>query len=235
MQRYTKKNNVLNNKFLYTIIGLAVILTGGFSFIGINNQMKQIKENNINEQRKVEQKKEDVKKEVAQLTPPPPINEEKKENSLNSENQQNKVNTTASNSAKSFIMPIEGNIINKFSNGELVKNKTLNDWRTHNGIDIACKINDSVKAVSSGTIKDVYESPMWGTVVELELSDKTVCVYSNLNKNPNVKKGQKVNVGDLIGTVGKTAAAESTEQEHLHFEMMKDNKYIDPLSIIQKK
>ena len=47
----------------------------------------------------------------------------------------------------SFILPISGEIFAPYSNGELVKNITLKEWRTHDGIDIKAAKGTGVKSV----------------------------------------------------------------------------------------
>ncbi|MFQ8600238.1 MAG: peptidoglycan DD-metalloendopeptidase family protein [Oscillospiraceae bacterium] len=56
----------------------------------------------------------------------------------------------------------------------------------------------------------------------------------SLNKNINVEQDQTVKAGQVIGSIGETASAEASEESHLHFEMMKDGKYLDPLKTMNK-
>ena len=49
--------------------------------------------------------------------------------------------------------------------------------------------------------------------------------------NPN----QILKQGDIIGCVGNTALFESAEQSHLHFEVLKDNKPVNPEDYLPKK
>ena len=50
----------------------------------------------------------------------------------------------AANTNGAYIMPLSGEIMNPYSNGELVKSKTLGEWRTHDGVDIkACLLYTS--------------------------------------------------------------------------------------------
>ena len=41
------------------------------------------------------------------------------------------------NQAPVYAMPLDGEVVNPFSGGELVKNNTLKEWRTHDGADLA--------------------------------------------------------------------------------------------------
>ena len=131
----------------------------------------------------------------------------------------------------SWTMPIEGETFTPYSNGELVKSETLGDWRTHNGVDIAAEKGKSVAAAAKGEVEEVYEDPLWGFVVEIEHPGDITARYCGLDKNVTVKEGDKVKQGQMIGAVGYIPA-ESAMPDHLHFECLKDEKYIDPLSLM---
>ena len=127
-----------------------------------------------------------------------------------------------------YIMPINGEIINSFSEHQVVKNQTLGDWRTHDGIDIKAGITTPVKAVSDGTVSKVYEDSIYGTTVVISHYGGVESYYSNLNKLTSVKEGQSVSIGQVIGSVGSTAIAEASLQEHLHFAVKVDGEWADP-------
>lgn len=62
-----------------------------------------------------------------------------------------------------FCLPVQGaKTIAPFSGGELVKNHTLNVWRTHDGIDLAAEKGTVVTAAEAGTVSAVTMDPMWG-------------------------------------------------------------------------
>ena len=48
-----------------------------------------------------------------------------------------------------------------------------------------------------------------------------------------VKLDQKVQAGDVIGTLGATIEVENNLNEHLHFMMKKDDQWVDPLKYIK--
>ncbi len=134
-----------------------------------------------------------------------------------------------------YILPVNGDIINPFSGDELVKDATLGDWRTHNGIDIGCNGGKEVYAFGDGTVQNIEDTDLWGTVVTVDHAGGFTGRYCLLAKETAVKIGQKIKMGDLIGAVGdgKSAINESALPTHLHFELLKDNKYVDPTAQIQ--
>jgi len=113
--------------------------------------------------------------------------------------------------------------------------KTMGDWRTHNGVDIAAQIGTKVMAAAAGTVSKVEADDMYGTVVYIDHGEGLVSVYANLAAAPTVKKGDAVTMGSVIGSVGDTALAEKGEVAHLHFEMVKDGSPADPADYLPRK
>ena len=75
----------------------------------------------------------------------------------------------ASSSAQPAAAPsMPGRVLNAFSGDELVYNKTLGDWRTHNGVDYACTQGAAVAAPVAGKVVSAGAEGNWGTVVVLE-------------------------------------------------------------------
>lgn len=127
--------------------------------------------------------------------------------------------------------PVSGAVQAAFSGDELVKSLTMNDWRTHNGVDYAADAGTPVTAIYSGEVTRSELDPMWGYVVEIALDSGYTARYANLENSAAVVAGQRVNQGDTVGTVGSTAMLENGELPHLHFEVRSGDKYIDPESL----
>lgn len=130
------------------------------------------------------------------------------------------------------IMPVEGEIINDFSNGELVKSETLNLWQTHDGIDIGAENGTEVKACTTGTVKEVYQDPLWGYCVTIDHGDGVLGIYCGLDKSVSVIAGQEVQSGEIIGKTGGTADCESALAPHLHFAVKKNGEFMSPQEYI---
>ncbi len=142
---------------------------------------------------------------------------------------------TQNNSSQPIIYPISsGDIINSFSNGELVKSTTTGIWQTHNGIDIAAAEGESVKSMTAGTVTKVELDALWGYCVTVDHGNGITARYCNLNEGVSVTEGTAVNAGTVIGAVGKSADIESMTPSHLHFEVMQNDDYIDPCKFIEQ-
>lgn len=140
---------------------------------------------------------------------------------------------TESNVPQAMVRPLNGEVLNGFSDGELVKSKTLNVWKTHDGVDIAGAQNEKVKSMTSGKVSQVYDDQMWGACVVIDHGNGLEGYYCGLNKEDiPVAEGQAVSAGTVIGSVGNTAESEIGEDSHLHFAVKKNGDWIDPVALI---
>ncbi len=127
-----------------------------------------------------------------------------------------------------FRLPMsEASIIKDFSNTELQKNETLNQWEAHLYIDFASE-NPDVYAVLDGTVKSVEKIYLDGYTITIRHSDGFESIYSSLSEDTLVKEGDKVTAGQKIGTVDNTANGELKMGDHLHFAMKLNNNFVDP-------
>lgn len=132
-----------------------------------------------------------------------------------------------------MIMPIQGEIITEFTKDKLIYSETLEEWRGHPGIDIKAELGTTVIAVLDGTVSRVYEDSLWGKTIVLDHGDGLETIYSNLGTLEMVEVGIQVRQGDSISTIGKSAQIELLMEDHLHFEVIKNQKTADPRSIIR--
>ncbi|MBP0983410.1 MAG: M23 family metallopeptidase [Oscillospiraceae bacterium] len=132
------------------------------------------------------------------------------------------------------IMPVEGEISHPFSNGELVKSETLGVWKTHDGCDILCPLGTDVKSMSSGVVNEIREDPLWGICVVIEQDNGLTVEYCGLAKELNIKTGQEIKEGEIIGKTSDTCQIEIVQEPHLHLGVKQGGKWIDPMSVISK-
>jgi len=136
---------------------------------------------------------------------------------------------------QSFIMPVNGDISFEYAMDRLVYSKTLEQWRVHPGIDIAADRGTPVKAVADGVISDVRNDKFYGISVVIDHGDGLKTLYRNLASDEIVAVNQKVKQGEIIGSIGNTAMDESSEQPHLHFEVLVNDKNADPTDYLPIK
>ncbi len=127
-----------------------------------------------------------------------------------------------------FVKPVEGEIVKEYAKENLLFSETLQEWTVHTGIDIQADKTTVVKAAEAGTIKSIKNDPRYGLTIVVEHANGFQTVYSNLLTSEFVVEGEKVEKEQSLGTVGNTAAFESADEPHLHFEVLKDNAQVDP-------
>ena len=130
-----------------------------------------------------------------------------------------------------YTMSVSGPISEPFSEKELVKSKTMGDWRIHSGVDIKAKQGSDVRAIAEGEVIGVLHDDMMGNTVKIQHTDGIISIYANLADAIEVKNGDTVKNGEVIGKIGNSALCECLEEDHLHLEVLKDGEHIDPLSL----
>ena len=131
-----------------------------------------------------------------------------------------------------FIMPTIGNVSKSYSVDVLVYSDTMEDYRTHSGIDICAGTGEGVMAAADGVVSEVYAHPMMGYTVVVRHDGSAETVYQNLAEDIAVSIGDTVKSGEVIGAVGDSALIEIAEEPHLHFELRVDGKTVNPLDYI---
>ncbi len=125
-----------------------------------------------------------------------------------------------------FIMPVEGIISGVYGSQRILNGKPK--W-PHYGIDIAAKKGTMIKSSGSGTVTmaedDLYYTG--GTII-MDHGHGISTIYSHL-ENVLVSVGDKINQGDIIGTVGSTGRSTGP---HLDFRINWFQTRLDPMSVL---
>ncbi len=109
------------------------------------------------------------------------------------------------------------------------KHPILGYVRKHNGVDIKADKGTEVIATANGVVTRADEAGGYGNCVRIKHGEKFETRYAHLN-GFNVKPGDKVKRGDVIGFVGATGLSTSP---HLHYEVLQNEKYVDPADYIK--
>lgn len=138
---------------------------------------------------------------------------------------------SASAGPQRFILPVLGVLSKKHDTENQVYSTTMNDYRTHNGIDIVAEENAPVYAASDGKIDRIWDDPLMGKCVAIEHGSNVCTIYKNLADElaAGIEEGVSVTSGQLIAAIGNTAMIEIAEEPHLHFEMTAGDVSVDPL------
>ena len=125
-----------------------------------------------------------------------------------------------------FIMPVDGIITGVYGSQRILNGKPK--W-PHYGIDIAAKQGTQIKSSATGIVTmaedDLYYTG--GTII-MDHGHGISTIYSHL-ENVLVSVGDKINQGDVIGTVGSTGRSTGP---HLDFRVNWFQTRLDPMSVL---
>ena len=130
--------------------------------------------------------------------------------------------------------PLGNKVAREYSKGEIVKNKTTDDWRTHNGVDINGANGDQVNAICDGTVTELEHSEIWGTIITINHGNGFTAKYYGLQKGTTAQPGDEVKANSKIGVLGEIPI-ESADGIHLHFELYKDGVTVSPSDYLGKR
>jgi murein DD-endopeptidase MepM/ murein hydrolase activator NlpD len=94
----------------------------------------------------------------------------------------------------------------------------------HPGVDFKGKIGDLVKCTANGTVEFAGQAGGYGNCVRIKHINNIETVYGHLS-HISVRQGQKVSVGDVVGKVGSTGRSTGP---HLHYEVRRNGKPVNP-------
>lgn len=118
-------------------------------------------------------------------------------------------------------------ISSRFTNSRY--HPVLKRWRAHRGVDYAADSGTEIMATSDGVVIHRGWKGSYGNLVEIRHPNGFVTRYAHLRAfHPGVSLGTRVHQGDIVGYVGQTGLAQGN---HLHYEMLRNGRQIDPLSV----
>ncbi len=98
-------------------------------------------------------------------------------------------------------------------------------YKLHTGVDLRATAGTNVYAANSGTVTRATYSAAYGNYVMIDHGGGIVTLYGHMRRL-TVSKGQTVSRGTVIGYVGSTGYSTGP---HLHFEVIKNGEYTNPL------
>ena len=129
--------------------------------------------------------------------------------------------------------PVAGEIVFGFAVDKLLYSVTLDQWTTHAAVDIKADAGTPVKCAFAGTVERVGKDDALGMTVRVSHANGRTTVYANLGEDVRVKVGDRLNAGDVIGTVGTSAISECALPPHLHFAVLIDGVAKDPAKYVR--
>lgn len=237
LKKYSKFANTVAKRGFYILLflGISAVSITAFVMNSVRDTAREVKESlEIESSLEIpfleEEPEFDFAEELPEKEEPQEIEEEPV--IVEQKKEEKKIEAVAPKKEEAvFTMALAGAIIEPFSGEELVKSKTMDDWRIHPGVDIKGELGREVRAISDGKVLSVHKDNMLGETVTVEHSDGLMSIYANLEEGITLKQGDVIKGGDVIGKVGRSALCECLDEPHLHLEVKRDGKYIDPLSL----
>jgi len=124
-----------------------------------------------------------------------------------------------------FIQPIDTKISTPFGVKRFMNKKPKNP---HSGIDFKAQMHEPVKSINKGIIVFTGNHFFSGNSVYVDHGLGIISMYFHLSEI-KVKKGDEVEIGDVIALVGSTGRSTGP---HLHWGVRVNNIRVDPLSLI---
>ncbi|GFN21767.1 MAG: M23 family metallopeptidase [Thermoanaerobacteraceae bacterium] len=128
-----------------------------------------------------------------------------------------------------LVRPVEGKTLTAFG---FAWAPALGDYRFHRGLDLEGKAGQEVRAAAGGTVSLVEYSEDWRYRVVVDASNGYQVAYANLD-SIKVAKGARIEAGDVLGTLGHPGRQEASTPVHLHLEVLKDGRAVDPAPYLQ--
>ena len=202
----------------------------------IKDKTEEIKEKNDEQQDNIDEKKEEKQENVDQNKESEAVNNQISE--VSSENIGGTVENVENVPEKSqeekdaeeikntitFIKPINGVISSTF--GWRVPSSSIVS-KYHTGIDLAANTGTVIKSATDGVVVLSSSEGGYGKHLNIKINDVTI-IYAHCSKL-YLKEGDNVTQGQEIAEVGSTG---NSTGPHLHFEIRKEDRYVDPQLIL---
>ena len=101
--------------------------------------------------------------------------------------------------------------------------------KMHRGVDFAAPSGTPIKAAGAGVVESAGRNGGYGNYVRIRHDGSYATAYAHLSRfAKGVRRGQRVNQGQVIGYVGSTGRSTGP---HLHYEVLRNGAQINPMSV----
>jgi murein DD-endopeptidase MepM/ murein hydrolase activator NlpD len=132
-------------------------------------------------------------------------------------------------SVKQFLLrkPMDGG---EFRSGYGMRRHPITrSYRLHAGVDWAGPVGLPIRAAGNGIVRAAGWDSGYGRRIEIEHNHNYVTTYSHLSAfAPGIQDGARVRQGQIIGRLGSSGLSTGP---HLHYEVLINDRFVDPLAI----
>lgn len=131
-----------------------------------------------------------------------------------------------------LLWPIAGNVILDYSMDKSVYFSTLDQYKYNPAVIIQGALDASVMCAAQGKVTKIETLEETGTTVTMDIGDGYELIYGQL-KELTVKEGDYLKAGETLGYVSDPTKYFAKEGCNLYFEVRKDGKSVDPMTLLQ--
>lgn len=145
------------------------------------------------------------------------------------------VETASNQPALSFsqeeglVWPIVGKVLINYSMDKTVYFPTLQQYKYNPALMIQATEGESITAAADGRVSSIYNDAQYGNCICVDLGDGYELTYGQLG-NIDLKEGDYMQVGDVIGTVAAPTKYFTTEGANVYFKLTLNGEPCDPLN-----
>ena len=213
----------------FSVIAICLVLIGAITWFAVsrynNATEKQSPTPEISTPQKTEPDTTVTEPEIEVQSAPTPT-----EDSAPAQTSEESVPYQAEQEVTVLNLP-EGKIIKNYSETELQYSDTYGDMRLHKGIDIELPLGSEVTAGAKGTVSEISDDALLGKCVTVEYSGNITVKYCGFD-TLSVSEGESFSAGRVFGTTG-TVPSECADNSHIHIEVKKDGKTVEPSSVFK--
>lgn len=220
------------------VLGIVAIATGGNK---AEDTTKKSVATNVENENKEASIKESI--EGAELVKKDKKEEKKEEKAKKEEPTKTTVkeNDSVATNAKpqsDIINPVKNGLVTRKFNIEPRLEKNGKVANVYKGIDIEAIKGSEILAVSDGEVIEAQSGDSReGNYIKVKHSNGLIIIYGNLETKLNVKVGDKVSQGTVLGKIGnsiKVSPSDRTSKDYLLLHVEKNQEPVDPLTIFKE-
>lgn len=130
--------------------------------------------------------------------------------------------------ADSLVMPFAGNILINYSADKSVYFPTLQQYKCNPALVLAATSGESVKAAANGMVSRIYDDPMTGKTVVMNLGNGYELTYGQLQE-VTVSEGTYVAEGEIFAQIAEPTRYYAVEGSNLYLKLTKDGVPVNPV------
>lgn len=180
-------------------------------------------------------KKSEINKSKA--TADPDLSSKSLAENKNDSNNAVEANSKAAKSALSFDenakfeWPVKGDVIIPYDMEHGVQFLTLGQYKCSDAIVISAEVGTKVKSATKAKVLSIKKDDETGLTVTTDIGSGYQVIYGQL-KNVNVKVGDTIDAGAVIGKVAKPTKYYVVEGPNLYFKVMENKESVNPMYLL---